>query len=128
MANDGLAQWRWLTQWLLDFSWVLAWHSSLGHWSSLDNLSDIFHDGHMERVACLENALLRRRNVFTSWRRESSPRQQKVAWIPVWRLGFGLRTPGLQQYSCKGSGPNGVHGLGGLMEYLEACMRSIRHP
>jgi hypothetical protein len=34
----------------------------------------------MEMVACLENALLRRRS-FASWRRALGPRQHGVAWI-----------------------------------------------
>jgi hypothetical protein len=49
------------------------------------------------------------------------PSPNGVAWILVWRLGVGSGMPGLQQCSCKGSGPSGVHGLGGLMESLEAC-------
>jgi hypothetical protein len=74
---------------LFNFSWELAWQCSLGCWSSLGNVSDVLHDGHMERVACLENTLLRRRNNIASWRRVPSLRKHRVAWIPVWRLGVG---------------------------------------
>jgi hypothetical protein len=56
------------------------------------------------------------------------PRQHGVAWMLAWRLGVGSRDAlGLQQCSCRGSGPSGVHGLGGLLESLEACRRSIGH-
>lgn len=55
---------EWLTQWLLDISWLLAWSSSLGCSSSHDSLGDVLHDGHMEMVACLENALLMIRSVL----------------------------------------------------------------
>jgi hypothetical protein len=61
-------------------------------------------------------------------RRVLSPRQHEVAWMLAWRprvdLGMHL---GCDKCSCRGSGPNGVHGLGGLLESLEACRRSVGH-
>jgi hypothetical protein len=33
--------------------------------------------------------------------------------------------PRLQQRSCKGSEANGVHGLGGLLESMEACSKRV---
>jgi hypothetical protein len=45
----------------------------------------------------------------------------------AWRHGVDLGMLGLQQCSCKWSGPSGAHGLGGALEFLEACRRSIRH-
>jgi hypothetical protein len=59
MVCDGVPYWKWLTQWLFDLNWVLVWHSFLGCWSSFDNLGEVLHDGRMNGVACLENALLR---------------------------------------------------------------------
>jgi hypothetical protein len=55
----------------------------------------------------------------------SGPRQHGVAWIPIWRLEVGLGMPGLQQCSCRGSGPSGVHGLGGAMECMWTCGRGV---
>jgi hypothetical protein len=43
----------------------------------------------------------------------------------VWRLIVDLAMPRLQQCSCKESGASGVHGLGGLLESMEACSRSV---
>jgi hypothetical protein len=54
-----------------------------------------------------------------------SPRQHGVARILAWRPRVYLGMHGLRQYSCRGSRPSGVHGLGGLLESLEACMRSV---
>jgi hypothetical protein len=42
----------------------------------------------------------------------------------AWRLGVGSWVLGLQ-WCLWGSGPSGVHGLGGLLESLEVCRRSI---
>ena len=54
-------------------------------------------------------------------------RQHRVAWILACRLGAGSGMSGLQQCLCRGSEPNGVHGLGGLLEPLEDYRRSIGH-
>jgi hypothetical protein len=64
MIFDGFSHWRYLTQWFFDLNWVLVWHSSLGHWSSLDRLGDVLHNGCIEMFAFLENSLLRRRSVM----------------------------------------------------------------
>ena len=74
MIHDGFSHWRWLTYWLLDLNWVLAWNSSLWCWSPLDSFGDVLHDGHVEMIVYLENALLRRSTA-------SSPRQHGLAWV-----------------------------------------------
>jgi hypothetical protein len=53
-----------------------------------------------------------------SWMRASSPTWHGVAWTFGWTLGVGPRIPRLPQYSCRGSWSSGVHGLGGVMEYV----------
>lgn len=65
--GDGL--W-WICTLVMAYS-VVAWHQLgtclaffLGCWGSPDSLGDVLHDGHKGMVACLENALLRRRRVF----------------------------------------------------------------
>jgi hypothetical protein len=87
-------------------------------------IGDILHARHTEMIACFENALFRRRSVLHleggHWARHHG-----VAWMVVWRLVVDLVMPRLQQCSCKGSGASGVHGLGGLLESMEDCSRSV---
>jgi hypothetical protein len=99
---------------------------SLENWRSSDNLVTFFMLATWRLVACLENPTLEEEHL-AFWRRVLSPRQHGVAWMLAWRHGVDLGTHRLQQCSCKGSGPNGAHGLGGVLESLEAWRRSIGH-
>jgi hypothetical protein len=63
--------------------------------------------------------------VFHIQEKGLSPRQHGVAWMLAWSLGVDLGTPRLRKCSCKRSGPDGAHGLGGALESLETCKRSI---
>jgi hypothetical protein len=74
---------------------VYAKYFFLEYSKSLDNFGGVLHRGHMERVACLENALLRRRRFLRLLRRKLGPRLYNVAWMLAQRLGFGSRILGL---------------------------------
>jgi hypothetical protein len=76
-------------------------------------LGDILHDGHMEMVACLENVLLRRSGFHFG--------AGYQALDNTWWLGFLY---GRLEFSCRESGPNGLHGLREL-EHLKACDRGV---
>ena len=79
---------------MLDLGWVHDWDSSLRRWRSLDNLTDVLHDGYMEKFSCLDITLLGRSVVH-----KSLEDTHGLAWNHVRRLGVDSRTSGFQQCS-----------------------------
>jgi hypothetical protein len=54
-----------------------------------------------------------------------SPKKHGVAWMLAWGHAVDSWMYGLQQCSCRGSGPSGAHGLGGALESLRVCKSSV---
>jgi hypothetical protein len=76
-------------------------------------------------VSCLRGFPTSNDECLEFWRRVLIPGKHGMAWMLAWSHGVQLRMLMLKQCSCRWSGLSGEHGLGRVLESLEACRRII---